>query len=294
MSGGVTGSGSAQPPEQQPGARAIPHCYRHPDRETYISCQRCGRPICPECMRQASVGFQCPQCVAEGRSSTPRPRTVYGGRVRAGDNIATLTLIGINVAMYLLILATGGFGSRLANETVLFPIAVADGEWWRLLTATFVHVQFLHLFFNMFALWIFGPVLEGMLGRTRFVTLYLLSGLVGSVAVYWLSSPGVPTLGASGSIFGLLGAALVVSVRRGYDVSWLLGLLAINLVFTFVATNISWQGHLGGLVGGLAIGAAIAWAPRKFRTLTQVLVFGVIFALCLVLIALRTAELAPF
>ncbi len=294
MSGGVTGSGSAQPPEQQPGAREIPHCYRHTDRETYISCQRCGRPICPECMRQASVGFQCPQCVAEGRASTPRPRTVYGGRLRGGGNVATLTLIGINVVMYLLILA-GGFGSALANETVLFPLAVANGEWWRLITSTFVHVQFLHLFFNMFALWIFGPMLETMLGRTRFVTLYLLSGLVGSVAVYWLSAPTVPTLGASGSIFGLLGAALVVSVRRGYDVTWLLGLLGINLVFTFVATNISWQGHLGGLVGGLAIGAAIAWAPRRFRTLVQVLVFGVIFALCLVLIALRTAELgAPF
>ena len=294
MSGGVTGSGSAQPPEQPPGARAIPHCYRHPDRETYISCQRCGRPICPECMQQASVGFQCPQCVAEGRSSTPRPRTVYGGRVRAGDNVATLTLIGINVVAYVAILATGGAASSLANETVLFPIAVANGEWWRLLTATFVHIQFLHLFFNMFALWIFGPVLENMLGRTRFVTLYLLSGLVGSVAVYWLSAPNIPTLGASGSIFGLLGAALVVSVRRGYDVTWLLGLLAINLVFTFVATSISWQGHLGGLAGGLAIGAAIAWAPRKFRTVVQVLVFGVIFALCLLLIALRTAELAPF
>jgi membrane associated rhomboid family serine protease len=294
MSGGVTGSGSAQPPEQQPGARAIPHCYRHPDRETYISCQRCGRPICPECMRQASVGFQCPQCVAEGRVSTPRPRTVYGGRVRAGDNVATLTLIGINVVMFLLILISGGGGSRLLSETVLFPVAVANGEWWRLLTATFVHVQFFHLFFNMFALWIFGPVLESMLGRVRFVTLYLLSGLVGSVAVYWLSAPNIPTLGASGSIFGLLGAALVVSVRRGYDVTWLLGLLGINLVFTFVATNISWQGHLGGLVGGLAIGAAIAWAPRRFRTLVQVLVFGAIFALCLVLIALRTAELAPF
>jgi len=294
MSGGVTGSGSAQPPEQQPGARAIPHCYRHPDRETYISCQRCGRPICPECMQQASVGFQCPQCVSEGRSSTPRPRTVYGGRVRAGQNVATLTLIGINVVMFLLILLSGGGGSRLLNETVLFPVLVANGEWWRLLTATFVHVQFLHLFFNMFALWIFGPVLESMLGRVRFVTLYLLSGLVGSVAVYWLSAPGVPTLGASGSIFGLLGAALVVSVRRGYDVSWLLGLLGINLVFTFVASNISWQGHLGGLIGGLAIGAAMAWAPRRYRTLVQVVVFAGVFALCLVLIALRTAELAPF
>jgi membrane associated rhomboid family serine protease len=289
MSGGVSGSGGPQ----QPGTGAIPHCYRHPDKETYISCQRCGRPICPDCMRQASVGFQCPQCISEARASTPRPRTVYGGRVRGARNAATLTLIGLNVVMFLLIQVTGGAGSPLLGNTMLFPVAVADGQWWRLLTSTFVHLELLHLFFNMFALWIFGPVLETVLGRTRFVALYLLSGLVGSVAVYWLSPPAAPTLGASGSVFGLLGAALVVSVRRGYDVSWLLGLLGINLAFTFLAPNISWQGHLGGLLGGLAIGAAVAWAPRRYRTLVQVLAFAAVFALCLLLIALRTAQLAP-
>ncbi|HEX2177299.1 MAG TPA: rhomboid family intramembrane serine protease [Nocardioidaceae bacterium] len=291
MSGGVTGSGSPQPPEPRPGSREVPHCYRHPDRETYISCQRCGRPICPECMNQAAVGFHCPTCVAEGRASQAKARTAYGGALRSTDNIVTLVLIGLNVAMYLLIQVTGGRGSRLLLETVMFPAGVADGQWWRLLTSTFVHVDLLHLFFNMFALWIFGPGLERLLGRGRFLALYLLSGLAGSVAVHWLSSPGTPTLGASGAVFGLLGAALVVSVRRGYDASWLLALLGINLVFTFLAPNISWQGHLGGLVGGLALGATLAWAPRRLRTVVHVAVFGAVFVLCVLLIVVRTAVL---
>jgi membrane associated rhomboid family serine protease len=191
--------------------------------------------------------------------------------------------------MFLLIQATGGGTSRVLFETVLFPSEVAAGEWWRLLTSTFVHVQLLHILFNMFALWVFGPGLEQLLGRARFLALYLLSGLAGSVAVYLLSDPGTPTLGASGAVFGLLGAALVVSVRRGYDASWLLGLLGINLAFTFLARGISWQGHLGGLVGGLLLGAVLAWAPRRLRTPLQIAAFVGVFALCVLLIVVRTA-----
>jgi membrane associated rhomboid family serine protease len=293
MSGGVTGGGpqEPQPPEPQPGSRAVPHCYRHPDRETYISCQRCGKPICPQCMNQAAVGFQCPDCVAEARSAAPRPRTTYGGVARRGDNLVTLVLVGINVAMFLLIQVTGGGASRLLFETVMYPSLVADGQWWRLVTSVFVHVDLLHLFFNMFALWIFGPGLEQLLGRVRFVALYLLSGLAGSVAVHLLSNPGTPTLGASGAVFGLLGAALVVTVRRGYDASWLLGLLAINLVFTFLVPRISWQGHLGGLVAGLLMGAALAWAPRRQRRVAHTLAFVALFGACLVLIYARSAAL---
>src|SRR3990170_1328476 len=119
MSGGMTGSGSPQPPEPQPGARTVPHCYRHPDRETYISCQRCGRPICPECMNQAAVGFHCPQCVAEGRAPQAKVRTAYGGAVRGAQNTVTLVLVGLNVAMYLLIQITGGGASALLHETAM-------------------------------------------------------------------------------------------------------------------------------------------------------------------------------
>jgi membrane associated rhomboid family serine protease len=299
MSGGVTGR---QPPEPRQGPQAGPRCYRHTDRETYISCQRCSRPICPECMRQASVGFQCPECVAQGRASAPRTRTAYGGIVRGGENVVTLTLIALNVVMFLLIHATGGGTSPLLLNSALtsgaFPFegplgeGVSDGQLWRLVTSMFVHVDPLHLLFNMFALWIFGPGLERLLGRWRFLALYMLSGLAGSVAVYWLAGPTTLTYGASGAVFGLLGAALVVSVRRGYDVGWLLGLLAINLVFSFMAQGISWQGHLGGLVGGLAMGAALAWAPRRMRTLVQAAAFVGVFVLCVLLIAVRSSQLA--
>lgn len=300
MSGGVSGSGGPQQPEPRPGARSAPHCYRHPDRETYISCQRCGKPICPDCMRQAAVGFHCPDCVSTGSASMPRPRTAYGGTVRGSDNIVTLTLIGLNVAMFLLIQITGGGRSPLVLETALIPgqlpfppldQGVSDGQWWRLVTSMFVHVDLLHVLFNMFALWIFGPGLERMLGRARFLALYLLSGLTGSVAVYWLTPAATLTYGASGAVFGLLGAALVVSVRRGYDVSWLLGLLGINLVFTFLAPNISWQGHLGGLVGGLAMGAVLALAPRRLRTVAHVAAFAAVFVVCVLLVVVRTAQL---
>jgi membrane associated rhomboid family serine protease len=298
MSGGVTGG--PQPPDV-PAASTVPTCYRHPDRETYITCQRCGRHICPQCMNQASVGFQCPECVAEGRRSTPQPRTVYGGAVRGRANLVTLVLIGLNVAMFLLIQVTGGRGSPVVFEAALIPgqlpfppldRGVADGEVWRLVTSMFVHVDLLHLFFNMFALWIFGPTLETLLGRVRFTALYFLSGLTGSVAVYWLSGAQSITYGASGAVFGLLGAALVVSVRRGYDVSWLLGLLGINLAFTFLAPNISWQGHLGGLVGGLVLGAALAWAPQRHRTWLHIAAFAAVLAVSVLLIVVRTTSLA--
>jgi membrane associated rhomboid family serine protease len=297
MSGGVAGSPQPEQPDQPDrsgpfgpqgfGVNAGPRCYRHADRETHIHCQRCGRPICPDCMRQAAVGFHCPECVAQGRASTPRPRTVYGGRVTGRANAVTLALIGLNVLMFLALQVS----NTLAVQTVLVGGAVAQGEAYRLLTSMFVHLQFMQLLFNMFALWIFGPVLEGALGRLRFLALYLLSGLTGAVAVYWLADPNIPTVGASGAVFGLLGAALVVSVRRGYDVTWLLGLLGINLVFTFLVPNISWQGHLGGLVGGLVVGAAIAWAPRRHRTVLQAAAFVLVFALCVLLIVLRTSQL---
>jgi membrane associated rhomboid family serine protease len=284
---GVTGSGSPQPPEPGPGSSAAPHCYRHPDRETYISCQRCGRPICPQCMNQASVGFQCPECVAAGRASTPQARTVYGGAVRPRDNVVTLTLIGLNVGVFVLLQVN----RTLVFDTGLVVAGVAQGQWWRLVSSMFVHTELLHLFFNMFAIWIFGPQLEQLLGRLRFAALYLVSGLAGSVAVYWLTGFTTITYGASGAVFGLLGAALVVSVRRGYDASWLLGLLGINLVFSFVAPNVSWQGHLGGLVGGLLLGAALAWAPRPHRTALHLAAFLAVFAGCVLLIVARTAQL---
>ena len=286
---------SAQPPPQS----SVPHCYRHSDRETYIQCQRCERYICPDCMRQASVGFHCPECVAEGAASMPRARTRYGAPAVAGrSDVVTKTIIGLNVAVFLLIWLTGGGSSPLLDRAEMIGRAgfiegggVADGQYWRLLTSTFVHVQLLHILLNMIAIWIFGPTLETLLGRIRFIALYLVSALAGSVAVYLFTPPSVPTIGASGGVFGLLGAALVISFQRKLDISWLLMLLGFNLIYSFLAPSVSWQGHLGGLVAGLGMGAVFAYSPRGSRNLFQWAGFGLLLGICAVLVVMRTIDL---
>lgn len=281
----------------------VPTCGAHPDRETYISCQRCGRPICPECMRPASVGFHCPQCVAEGQRTQRVPRTAFGGRLHARDTLVTMTLVGVNVVMFILISVLGPVGDRLVLDLSMIsgevrlrglPLGagVADGEVWRIMTSAFVHTGFTHLLFNMVAIGIIGTNLERVLGRWRYLTLFLVSCLTAGTAVYWLSPAAAVTYGASGGVFGLLAAALVVYRRQGYDVSGLLILLALNLFFTFTVPNISWQGHIGGLVGGLVAAAALAYAPRRRRTALHVVAFVGLTALCVVLIAARTLLLA--
>ncbi len=274
-------------------AATIPHCYRHPDRETYISCQRCARPICPDCMRSASVGFHCPECVKEAAAQSPTVRTSFGGRVTDGSNTVTIGLIAANALVFIAALASGGINGSLVRTLILIPQqvfvrdngqlvtldGVADGSYWQLLTSTFLHTAPLHILLNMVGLWIFGSFLESALGRWRFLALYLLSGLGGSVAVYWLSPVNSSSLGASGAVFGLFGAALVILLRQRRDVTQLLVLLGINLVFSFTAANVSWQAHLGGLVSGLVLGAGFAYAPRaQRRTLhaSMMVAFGVI------------------
>jgi membrane associated rhomboid family serine protease len=284
-----------------PSAGTIPHCYRHPDRETYISCQRCGRPICPDCMRQAAVGFQCPECVREGRATTPRPRTAFGGRLAVGGAYVTIGLIAVNVAFFLIANATGGEGGAFTRRMELWTDidvprqsieGVAQGSYWQLVTSTFLHVQVFHILMNMIGLWIFGSFLEFQLGRWRYLALYLLTGVCGSVAIYLTTGPVEgPALGASGSVFGLFGAALLVLMRRRADVSQLLMLLALNLLITFTVPNIAWQAHIGGLIAGLLLGAGFVYAPRERRALVHVgLVVG-LMALCVVAVIARTAAL---
>ena len=287
-------------------AGTIPHCYRHPDRETYISCQRCGRPICPDCMRQASVGFQCPECVKEGRAQQRQVRTPFGGAVTTGNPV-TFGLIAVNAVMFVLALATGGEDGKFAEKLMLLPEGalfqnrstgevsfvdgVSDGSYWQLITSTFLHTEPLHIILNMVGLWLFGSFLEQALGRWRFLTLYLLSGLAGSVAVYWLSPVHSSSLGASGAVFGLFGAALVILLKQRRDVTQLLVLLAINLVFSFTASNVSWQAHLGGLVAGLVMGAGFAYAPRRQRNQVHGAMLVGITVLLLLATAARTAAL---
>jgi membrane associated rhomboid family serine protease len=297
-----------EPTAVGPQELTAPRCYRHADRETYIRCQRCERPICPDCMRQAAVGFQCPECVREGAKAVRQPRTAYGGRP-VGDALVTQVLIGINVVVFVLLLVTGGGRSDLLPQLWLSPASlcqpdgvggcaallpgVADGAVWQLVTSIFTHVQVWHIGFNMLALYVLGPQLEALLGRARFLALYLLSGLFGSLAVYWLSPVNQPTVGASGAIFGLMGALLVVAVRARANVQSLLGLLAVNAVITVIgASYISWQGHLGGFVGGLLLALVLVYAPRRGRTVWQAVGLGVVAAVVVIGVVLRTLALS--
>ncbi|HEX2212686.1 MAG TPA: rhomboid family intramembrane serine protease [Mycobacterium sp.] len=220
-------------------------------------------------MRDAAVGHQCVECVNAGAKTVRQARTQFGG-VPSGKPVVTYVLIGMNVVMFALQMLAPG----LQRDLVLQSYAVADGDLYRLLTSAFLHYGPTHILFNMFALYIVGPPLEAALGRLRFSGLYLLSALGGSVLVYLLSSPVANTAGASGAVFGLFGATFVVGKRLNMDVRWVMAIIAFNLAFTFViplvsSQNISWQGHIGGLLTGAAIAAAYAYAPRNSRNIVQ-------------------------
>lgn len=244
----------------------VPFCPRHPDRLSYVRCQRCGRPACPECQRPAAVGIQCVDCVREAQRSSPSTRTVFGGTARQGRPLVTFSLIGACVALFLAQLVLPGVTDALAYAGI-YTSDLVQPEPWRMITAAFLHSTgfLLHIGFNMYALWIIGQTLEPLLGRTRFLALYLVAAFGGSVAVLLLTDPLQGVVGASGAVFGLFGAMLIVQRRRGGDVRQLVVLIAINTVLGFVVAGISWQAHLGGLLAGSAAAAIIAYAPRGPR-----------------------------
>ncbi|CAL9516433.1 rhomboid family intramembrane serine protease [Streptomyces griseomycini] len=285
-------------------ARSVPVCYRHPDRETGIRCTRCERPICPECMVNASVGFQCPECVRSGSGTghaptASLPRTIAGGTVAADPRLITKVLIGVCLAVFLAQLSLGDrFTDRfdlIGRAYVSFPgplVGVAEGEWYRLLTAMFLHGSYIHIIFNMLSLWWIGGPLEEALGRARYIALYLASGLAGSAFTYLVAAPNQPSLGASGAIFGLFGAMAVLMRRLNYDMRPIVALLVINLIFTFSpGFNIAWQAHVGGLVAGVVIGYAMVHAPRERRTLIQYGTCALMLAVVILTVLLRTAQL---
>lgn len=262
-----------------PAGDVAPACYRHPTRETHVRCTRCERPICPDCMRSASVGFQCPDCVKQGAATIREPKAAYGGKARARPEV-TYALLGLNGLMFLLTAGGGGIGfggslSELFQRLALAPTrhfvsvdsvptivdGVAQGQYYRLLTSMFLHFGVIHLALNMYCLWLLGPQLEIALGRLRFATLYMLSGLAGSALSYAIGPSYELAAGASGAVFGLFAAFFVLERRRGNDTSQISGIIGINLVFSFVVANIDWRGHVGGLIGGALVAGALVYAP---------------------------------
>ncbi len=239
-------------------------CYRHPDRETRVACSNCGRPICPDCMTPSPVGMRCPEC---SRQTT---KVVAGQSAfsRGGAAPATFVLIGLNVVAYLveIALGSGGLsgGGQVINDFGLRGNAIADGEWFRIVSGGFLHANLIHIGFNMFALYVLGTVLEPAIGTPRFVFLYFASLLAGSLGALLLTGGDQVTVGASGAIFGIFGAAFVIARARG--MSALAGeiglLLVINLALTFGIAGISIGGHLGGLVGGMVCALIIAAGDR--------------------------------
>lgn len=267
------------------GGDTLPVCYRHPGRETGVRCSRCDRPICPDCMVVASVGFHCPECVAEGRRTTRSARTVYGGKVGAHGQVTRL-LIAANVAVFLITsLSSGSLFATVGpiyTRFALVPYAVAHGDYYRLLSSTFLHYGPMHIAFNMWALWVVGPPLEAALGRLRFSVLYVLSGIGGGALSVLLGPLLLQAAGASGAIFGLFGAFFVVARHRGRDTGGIVGLIGINLVITFLVPNIDWRGHVGGLVTGALVAAALAYAPAgRSRQTAQAVGVGIVALLVL-------------
>lgn len=268
-------------------------CYRHEGRESHVRCTRCDRYICPDCMRSASVGFQCPECVKSGTKSVRQTRTVFGSVANQSTRpVVTIGLILLNFAVYAAELMRHSVVDRLGMladalrgpdkglyEPMTSPpsgfdrIGVAHGEWYRMITSAFVHILPnqpplgpTHILFNMLSLWMFGVVVEQQIGRVRFIAAYLLSALGASVFCYYLTAPYTQSIGASGAIFGLIGLYFVLSRKLHFDP---LGaqrqLIAAVAWLVLAARFTSWQGHLGGLVTGLVIGLVLVYAPPRGR-----------------------------
>jgi membrane associated rhomboid family serine protease len=241
-------------------APSTPTCYRHPDRGTRLACSNCGKPICVECTIDTPVGQKCPECAAP----TGRHRVVTAQAIRRPSRAAPVTfvILAICVAAYVVGELDPAIGRRFFREGAQQADLIRSGEWWRAITSMFLHASLAHVAFNMWALFLFGPALERRYGSLPFAALYLASGLGGS-ALYHLLGRANPAVGASGAIFGLMGALIVVLYDQRHTpmgraiFSQLILLLAINLALPMVISNIAWEAHLGGLLAGGSI--AFAW-----------------------------------
>lgn len=265
-------------------------CPRHPDRTTYLACTRCGRPACPQCLVPASVGFHCVDCLATQPKT--QGRTLIGARSTGGSASITKLILVAAIVAFIAQQVVPGFTRQFWLVGLAYDgstlVGVALGEWWRLFTVGFLHAGFVHIAFNMYALWLLGPNLEQVYGHRRFGVIYLLALLGGSTASFLFNAPNTPAVGASGAIFGLFGATIVVARRLGRDASGIYSILLINVIIGFVVPNIDWRAHAGGLV----IGSLTAWLVDGRRGRGLVVVGPIlVFAGLVMAVAWRTTEL---
>lgn len=266
-----------------------PVCPRHPDRVSYVRCQRCHRPACADCQRPAAVGFQCVDCVAEAQRDARPEVTAMGGRASGPVPYLTYGIIAICVVVQLAVMGA----PRLWGDLALAPI-VAGEQPYRIITSAFTHAGLMHLGFNMFALYMVGPYLEMLLGRLRYAALYLSCAIGGTIA-YLMVQPTdslTPVVGASGAVFGLFGAVIILNRHLGRDSSGMLATVAINAVIGFVIPNIAWQAHFGGLAVGALLALAFAQSRQQRRPLIAWGAIAVILGVCVGLWWLRYGSAA--
>ncbi|MFR9728025.1 rhomboid family intramembrane serine protease [Saccharopolyspora sp. MS10] len=288
------------PPGQPAGpdqASPQPACARHPDRPTGLRCTRCDRPACPDCLREASVGYHCVDCLAQSGRAGREAVTVAGARL-GGKPIVVPVLIALNVLAYAATaIQAGSFldnaRSALFAQFSLFPVGVAGGQWIRLLSSGFLHIGMIHLLMNMVALWVIGRDLELVLGRLRFIAVYLLALLGGSASVFLFGALDTPVAGASGAVYGLMGGIAVAALRLKVSLRPVLVVIALNIVLSVSIPGISLLGHLGGLVFGAAATAALVYAPRERRNLVQGSALAGLLVLLLVALVVRDVQLGP-
>ena len=274
-------------------------CYRHPGTETAVTCSSCGRPICTDCMVFAAVGIKCPECAGQPTGVRKAATRARASAREGTGGIVTRALIAANVAVFLLQVSQGdlqGIRSDAFAKGALYGPLVADGEWWRLLTAGFLHIGPIHLLFNMLMLWWFGSALEGMLGRARFLAIYFISILAGSAGALLLA-PDTATVGASAGVFGILGAGLMLE-RRGIMVfgGGALMVVLLNISLSFVIARISLGGHLGGLAGGMLAILALTQFGRAHAAYGRVGVAGIagLVAIAFVSVAISYARVRGY
>jgi membrane associated rhomboid family serine protease len=261
-------------------------CYRHPERMTGISCQRCHRPICGECMNPASVGFQCPSCVSSGRASARAPRTAFGAILKSGGGTATKVLMGALAVEWVLNLVSGGLLNQLL---VMSNQAIYAGQFWRLLTASLTSGSILGVLMNLLVLWLAGRAIESELGAWRFVVLYLAAGLGGATLLFVFGPYESGGYGAAAAVIGLLAANAIFKQKMHEDVRADIGLFVLLILYSILVgfRSFGWLMLIGGIIVGALVGIVLAYAPRRNRGVIQVVGLLAVITICLVAVVLK-------